>query len=245
MIRNMALSALLALAIAGCGNGGAAEMADVAAIRAAVSSGQRTPDMRERDAGRKPVEVLSLSGIKIGDHVVELGSFGLYYSTLLSTIVGPHGKLDMFDPPAIDAMAGDAAGVFTYARPNAEYHAVDYADAVFPDDVDIVYLILFYHDLTSMGVDMDDLNSKVFDALKPGGAYLIVDHKAEPGSGRRDAGTLHRIDAETIIDEVTDAGFDLDENSDLLANPDDPHTAGVFSMRGETDRAVLLFRKPG
>ena len=88
------------------------------------------------------------------------------------------------------------------------------------------------------------LNKKVFDALKPGGTYFIVDHKAEPGSGWRDAGTLHRIDPQTIIDEVTAAGFELESQSDLLANPDDPHTAAVFTMRGETDRAILKFRKP-
>jgi predicted methyltransferase len=246
MIRTITLSALLALALSGCGSGNAADrmMADVAAIRAAVASGQRTPDMRERDAGRKPVEVLSLSGIRIGDHVLELGSFGQYYSTLLATVIGPNGKLDMFDPPNIDAFAGDASQVFTYSRKNVEYHVSDYATADFPSDVDVAYLILFYHDLVAMGVDTPALDAKVFDALKPGGTFLVVDHKAEAGSGKRDAGTLHRIDPQTIIDEVTGAGFELEKNSDLLANPDDPHTAGVFTMRGTTDRAVLLFRKP-
>lgn len=246
MMRTLTLSAALALVVAGCGSGDAADapMADVAAINAAVESGQRTPEMRDRDAGRKPVEVLSLSGIKMGDRVIELGSFGLYYTTILTTVVGRDGMVYMFDPPMIDAMAGDAAHTFTFSHHNAEYHPVAYADANFPSDVDIVYCILFYHDQQAMGTDTAVLNKKVFDALKPGGTYFIVDHKAEPGSGWRDAGTLHRIDPQTIIDEVTAAGFELEMQSDLLANPDDPHTAAVFTMRGETDRAILKFRKP-
>ncbi|HEY5666385.1 MAG TPA: SAM-dependent methyltransferase, partial [Gammaproteobacteria bacterium] len=96
-----------------------------------------------------------------------------------------------------------------------------------------------------MGLDTEALNAGLFAALKPGGTYLVIDHKAEDGSGWRDAGALHRIGVEAIIDEVTAAGFELVEESDLLANPDDPRTAGVFTLRGETDRAVLLFRKPG
>ena len=52
--------------------------------------------------------------------------------------------------------------------------------------------------------------------------------------------------AETIIEEVTAAGFELVENSDLLAHPEDDRTQMVFApgTRGGTDRAVLLFRKP-
>lgn len=245
MNRKTILPAVALLVIAGCGgsdDGSAA--ADVAAIQAAVNSGQRTADERERDAGRKPVEVLTLSGIRPGFHVIELGSFGLYYSKILATIVGPDGKLDMFDPPMADGFGGDAARTFTASQSNAEYHVADYAEAEFPADVDAVYLILFYHDLTPWGIDTAVLNAKVFEALKPGGVYLIVDHKAEDGSGMRDGGTIHRIDAQTIIDEVTAAGFELEQQSDILSNPDDPRTAGVFTMRGQTDRAVLVFRKP-
>jgi len=245
MNRKLFVSAAVILILAGCGSDGSAQdtTADIAAIQAAINSGQRLEEARSRDAGRKPVEILTLSGIRIGDHVIELGSFGHYYSALLSTIVGPNGKLDMFDPTFVDFGAG-AARTFVYDRPNSEYHLIDYAEAEFPSDVDIVFNVLFYHDLMSGGIDTAALNAKVFEALKPGGAYLIVDHKAEDGSGGRDAGTLHRIDPETIIEEVTGAGFELEVESDALANPDDPHTANVFTMRGETDRAVLLFRKP-
>jgi predicted methyltransferase len=252
-MRNICLPGLLALVVAGCGgdtgsgDGSAAVAEDArnAAIQAAIDSPERTDEMRARDAGRKPAEVLALSGISPGDHVIEIGSFGHYYTTLLTAVVGPNGKVDMFDPPASEAFGGEAARAFDAAHDNAEYHQVDYADADFPSDVDVAFNILFYHDHLGMGLDVAALNASLFDALKPGGTYLVIDHKAEDGSGWRDAGTLHRIGAEVIIEEVTAAGFELVTQSDLLAHPDDPRTAGVFSMRGDTDRAVLLFRKPG
>ena len=58
--------------------------------------------------------------------------------------------------------------------------------------------------------------------------------------------SLHRIDKQAIIDEVTAAGFELVEDSDLLANPDDDRTLNMrdAAIRGRTDRAVLVFRKP-
>ena len=90
------------------------------------------------------------------------------------------------------------------------------------------------------------MNKAIFDALKPGGVYVILDHAAQAGSGVRDTNTLHRIDIETVKAEVMAAGFVLDGTSTLLANPDDAHTLNVFDgkIRGHTDTFILKFRKP-
>jgi predicted methyltransferase len=89
-------------------------------------------------------------------------------------------------------------------------------------------------------------NQFVFDALKPGGIYLILDHTAPPGSGASDTATLHRIDPETVKKEVLAAGFVFVGSSNLLHRPSDPLTAKVFdpSIRGKTDQFILKFRKP-
>ncbi len=90
------------------------------------------------------------------------------------------------------------------------------------------------------------MNRKILAALKPGGIYLVVDHNAEAGSGWRDASTLHRIDPATIKSEVTAAGFELVQDSPLLANPADDRKQSMRAegLRGKTDQAVLVFRKP-
>jgi predicted methyltransferase len=213
-------------------------------IRAAVQSDERSDEMRARDSGRKPAEVLMLSGVEPGDHVIEFASIGLYYTTMLADIVGPDGKVGMYDLPYTEQFGGQAARDFVAAHPNAEYHLGDYGEVQFPDGIDVAFNVLYYHDLQPQGVDTAALNAKLFDALKPGGVYLVIDHKAEDGSGWRDASDRHRMGAETIVEEVTAAGFELAERSDLLAHPEDDRTAMVFSMRGATDRALFVFRKP-
>ena len=219
-------------------------------IRSAVESSARADAQRARDAGRKPAEIMTLAGIGEGDRIIELAAFGHYYTTMLVEAVGPDGHIDMVDMPWTNGFGGDAARAFDAAHDNATYHQVHYNEADLPGDVDIVLCILFYHDLhrdnDADTVDTADMNARILAALKPGGTYLIVDHKAEDGSGWRDGTTLHRMGVETIREEVTAAGFELVEDSDLLANPDDDRTLVVRdpAIRGNTDRAVFVFRKP-
>jgi predicted methyltransferase len=216
-------------------------------IRLAVESADRPEADTARDAARKPAEVLTLSGIEPGDRVVEIAGFGNYYTRLLSAIVGDQGTVAMYDLPYIGGRTGGNSATFVQEHPNTEYHLGNYNNIVLPNAVDVAFNVLYYHDLgLQEGLDRAAMNRKIFAALKPGGAYLIVDHKAEDGSGWRDTESLHRMGAEVIVEELTAAGFDLAVNSDLLANPDDPRTAMVFApgTRGATDRALLVFRKP-
>ena len=95
-------------------------------------------------------------------------------------------------------------------------------------------------------VDMTAFNRSVFKALKPGGHYIVLDHVAAAGAPTDVSATLHRIEASTVRREVLAAGFRLEAESALLANPGDPHTKGVFdaSVRGRTDQFLLKFVKP-
>ena len=112
-----------------------------------------------------------------------------------------------------------------------------------------MYVVLFYHDTVWMGANRDRMNRAVFDALRPGGFYVIIDHAARAGSGTADAETLHRIDEAFVIAEVERAGFKLHAVGDFLRNPADkrdwnasPRTAG--KRRGTSDRFALQFVKP-
>lgn len=219
-------------------------------IRAAVESAARTDAQRARDAGRKPAEVMTLAGIGEGDHIVELAAFGHYYTTMLVEAVGSEGHVEMVDMPWTGRFGGEGAMAFDAAHDNATYHQVHYNEMELPSDVDSVLCVLFYHDLQrdneADSVDTADMNARIFAALRSGGTYLIVDHNAEAGSGWRDGTTLHRMEAATIREEVEAAGFELVEESDLLANPADDHTLGMRdpAIRGQTDRTVFVFRKP-
>lgn len=232
----------LSLALPGAALGQSAP----AHITRAVDSATRSAEDKARDADRKPAETLALAAIPVGGRVVELASFGHYWTKMLVEAVGPSGHVHMVDMPWTDRFGGEAARAFDAAHENATYTQVHYNQMQLPDNVDAVLNILFYHDLTRDAVNTADMNARIFRALKPGGIYLVIDHKAESGSGWRDASTLHRIDAATIRSEVLAAGFELAEDSALLANPADNHTLGMRDpqIRGHTDQAVLVFRKP-
>jgi len=215
-------------------------------VRRAVESPDRTAEQRARDYHRKPAEILTMSGIKEGDKIVEIASFGQYFTTMLSAAVGPSGHVDMFDLPYTEERAGAASRAFVEKHPNAAYHLDDYNSVTLPQNLDAVWMVLYYHDLKPQGIDTAAFNRKIFNALKPGGIFLVIDHKAEDGSGWRDAGTIHRMGVDTIKEEVLAAGFELKQESDLLANPADDRTKMVFATgtRGTTDQAFFIFRKP-
>jgi predicted methyltransferase len=242
-------SALLATVMLGDANAQAAYRAPANApanIKRAVESSARPAEQRARDADRKPAETLMLLEVGEGERVVELAAFGHYWTNMLVEAVGSSGQVVMVDMPWTDRFGGEAGRAFDTAHANATYTQAHYNQMELPQNVDAVIMVQFYHDLTRDNVDRADMNRRILAALKPGGIYLVVDHNAEAGSGWRDASTLHRIDPAAIKSEVTAAGFELVQDSPLLANPADDRRENMRAegLRGKTDQAVLVFRKP-
>jgi len=215
-------------------------------LKRAIESSARPAEQRARDADRKPAETLALAEIAEGERIVELAAFGHYWTNMLVEAVGSSGQVVMVDMPWTDRFGGEAARAFDAAHANATYTQAHYNQMELPQNVDAVIMVQFYHDLTRDNVDTADMNRRILAALKPGGIYLVVDHNAEAGSGWRDASTLHRIDPAAIKSEVTAAGFELVQDSPLLANPADDRKQSMRAegLRGKTDQAVLVFRKP-
>jgi predicted methyltransferase len=223
-------------------------------IKDAIAATDRSDDDRRLDAGRKPGEVLAFFGIAPGQKVGELFAGGGYTSELIARVVGDSGHvwsentqeaMDKFlkKPWSERAAKPVMKNVTGVVLP---------VDAPFPPDatgLDVVITVLNYHDTVNMKADRPKMNKAVFDALKSGGVYAIVDSSAATGSGLRDTDTLHRIDEDIVKQEVLAAGFKLAGESDVLRNPDDkrdwsssPRAAGA--RRGTSDRFVLKFVKP-
>ncbi len=224
-------------------------------IADAVADAHRPDADRQRDANRKPGETLAFAGVAPGLKVAELLPGGGYYTRIISKVVGPAGHVYALVPvqpataPAgapdfaarVRALAADPA----YA--NVSVVAQPFSDLKVPEPVDLVWTSQNYHDLHNLpGLDVGIFNQLVFDMLRPGGVYFILDHTAAPGSGLRDTGTLHRIDPQKVKAEVLAAGFEFVGESKLLRQASDPHTARVFDpvIRGRTDQFILKFRKP-
>jgi predicted methyltransferase len=110
--------------------------------------------------------------------------------------------------------------------------------------LDLVTLMFNYHDLGFLGVDRARMNRAIYQALKPGGRYVIADHAGRPGTGISESGTLHRIEEAFLRSEVEAAGFRLAASADFLRNPNDPRDRNTPIPLQPKDEFVLKFVKP-
>lgn len=252
---------VLALAVAVAGSAFAAEpptaaptaptapaASDVPAYVAAAAADAGREADRADDARRHGAELVAFSEAKPGDTVLELVPGGGYFTRIFSKVVGADGKVYAAIPAPM-AKYSDKTKALPASYPNVELLEQP-ADALkTPEPVDVVFTSQNYHDYPDKFMGPTDpavLNKAVFDALKPGGTYIVIDHDAEAGSGLRDTETLHRIEGALVKQQVEAAGFEFVGESDVLRNPADDHKAKVFDegIRGHTDQFVYKFRKP-
>lgn len=221
-------------------------------VSQAVADRWRPADDVKLDALRKPAEVLAFVGVKPGEVIGEYLPGGGYYTRLLSDIVGPSGHIYALETTTwgADNINSDEVLLSEPGRSNVSLDLAPLGDFHLAQPVDLFWISNNYHDLhipKYAKIDMAVFNRHVFESLKPGGYYFILDHAAAAGTGATLSPTLHRIDKATVISEVTAAGFKLVGESNVLANPADDHAKRVFdpSIRWKTDQFILKFQKPG
>jgi predicted methyltransferase len=215
-------------------------------VKAAVEDASRPQADKDNDKLRKPDEMVVLADIKPGSDVLEILPGGGDFTRVFSKAIGAKGHLYEAitapaagrGPPAVRAIAGGGA----YTNINVIEGPLDQIKT--PAKVDVAWTSRNYHDLPP--AVRPGVNKAVFDALKPGGVYVVLDHSAPKGAGEAAHLTLHRADEDIVKTEVLAAGFKLDKEYDALRNPNDDRTKRVFdnAVRGQTDQFILKFRKP-
>jgi len=224
-------------------------------IAAAVADPARPQADRDRDADRKPAECVAFAGLKPGQRIADLLPGGGYFTRIFSGVVGPKGEVIAVATPkrpdappdrpepsaAVRAIAADPH----YSNVNVSVEKV--AELKLPEKLDMVWTSQNYHDVHNIkDIDVGAFNKAIFDSLKPGGIYMVIDHATEKGAGFTATSTLHRSDPDAVKTEVTAAGFEFVGSSDVIANAADDHKTAVFEqgLHDKTDRYVLKFRKP-
>ncbi|WP_405238769.1 class I SAM-dependent methyltransferase [Lentisalinibacter orientalis] len=246
------------LLVAGCagddGDDPAAAASDPVSL--ALAAEARPAADRERDAARKPGEVLAFFGIEPGMTVLDVFSGGGYYTEIAARIVGPSGRVIAHNNQAyLDYAAEEIAARYAGGRlANVERLDGPVSD-IEPEagSVDVALLILAYHDIyfrpddgSWPRIDGPGMLRRIREALRTGGILGVVDHAGSPDITIPEIGRLHRIDEARLVREIEAAGFELVERSDVLRNPQDTRLAPMYDpeIRGRTDRLVLKFRKP-
>lgn len=240
-----AAACMLATLVAACASvpPGNAWTSGTVGYAAIVSSPLRTDADRRMDARRHPGEFLQFAGVKPGMRVLDVSAGAGYTSALLALAVGPAGQVwAQVDKPRPALVARLQA----HPQPNLIPVIRPFSDPVPPQapPLDLVTLILNYHDIANLPVDRVAMDRKLFEALRPGGHLVMIDHVARPGSGVADTKTLHRIDPAVVLEEVQRAGFRLEQSSNFLRNPADPHNRRSSDPSIISDKFAFRFVKP-
>lgn len=245
--RSARRSALLALVaaqfLAACAPMPTADTSAGARYDAVIASPIRTDQDRRMDAARHPAEFLPFTQAAPGMRVLDVSTGGGYTSQLLALAVGPQGRLYAQAP---NPGAAVTKRIADHPQPNFVLVARPFEDPVPPDapPLDLITIVLNYHDIAYLPVDRARMNKRLYDALKPGGRLVIVDHAARAGTGTADTKTLHRIDEAVVRSELAQAGFVLDAEGGFLRNPADTRDHSSNNPPVPTDKFALRFVKP-
>ena len=235
-------------------------------LERAVTSEERDPKNAARDSSRHPLETLSFFGIKSDMTIVELSPGGGWYTEILANFLHEPGKLIAahFDPNSERAY---------YKRSRANFEKKMSANSMFdtvemvtinsnlaePNSVDAVLTFRNLHNW--LGSDMDLIFSNSYKALRPGGIFGVVEHRAKPGTSIEAMKKSGYVSEKHAIEIAEKHGFKLVAKSEINANPKDStnYPGGVWTLPpnlrlkdvdrekyleiGESDRMTLLFKK--
>jgi predicted methyltransferase len=219
-------------------------------IASAIADPGRPQIDTKRDDEYKPAEVIAFAGVKPGSKIADFMAGDDYYSRIFSKVVGTNGHVYAYyatdETPTVNRGKVDAAlsgynNVAIVAGPAEKF--------VTPERLDIVWTALTYHDMFQKdhfnNVDVAVVNTAIFESLKPGGIYFVIDRASKAGAGLSDVEPLFRIDEAVVKSQIETAGFKLVGESIALRNPADNHTTrvGRSNVGANPDRFILKFQK--
>ncbi|MFO8024778.1 class I SAM-dependent methyltransferase [Thiohalophilus sp.] len=155
------------------------------------------------------VDALELEpGIRIADVGAGTGLF----TRLFAKQVGDTGKVY-----AVDIAENFVENVLRTSREQGLNHVEgvvnDQKSTRLPEQsVDWVFLSDTYHHFEYPG----DMLASIHRALRPGGKLAIIDFRKQPGRSSSWVMSHVRANKDQVIDEVTDAGFELERDLPLL-----------------------------
>jgi len=224
-----------------------------AKVEAALAAESRPQADVERDRNRKPLETLSFFGLEDDMTVLELIPGGGWYTRVLAPVLAENGKLyvsigtrrvseSVLTEPGFEKVEVIETDANIRRPEGSRYYALD----DFEFGISGVDMVLTFRNVHNFDPESRArMNRAVFDALKPGGLYGVVDHtkrhmEPENPENRR------RVDPVQVIKEMLDIGFEFAGYSDLHYRPDDElrYEVGRRTVTGNTDRFTFLFRKP-
>ena len=235
-------------------------------LKGAVASEDRTPKNVARDIYRNPYETLNFFGIESDMTIIELSPGGGWYTEILANYIHYPGTLIAahFNPEAGSYQKRGRANFEKKMNSNPMYGRVEIVDIdsnlAEPNSIDAVLTFRNLHNW--LGPNLDGIFSNSYRALKPGGIFGVVEHRADAGTTLEKMKKSGYVTERHAIKMAEKHGFELVSKSEVNANPKDikDYPRGVWTLPpnlrlkevdrakylniGESDRMTLLFRKP-
>ena len=235
---------------------GAAHGNEQEAMSARIQKQMQVPDRHQwdlrRDEHRKPFETFRFLGLRQGMVAMDVGAFAGYTTEMLAAAVGPEGKV--YSHNREEVLRNFAKGYYQRTMderlannrlPNVVLHIREYEDLGLKEELDFAFLGNLLHDFYNFEGEARTLEylASIKIALKPGGILGLTDHV---GVEAGDNAKLHRMPPEIARELLRKAGYVIEAESDLFANPEDDHSLMVYdeSIYLRTDRFFFRARKP-
>ena len=164
-----------------------------------------------RASWQLPDRVIEALDLRPGAQVADLGAGDGYFTFTLADAVGAGGRVYAVDVEA-DVTEGLDASVASRGYDNVEVVLAEYDDPRLPDgEIDVVFLCNVYHHIDDRVSYFSDLRRD----LAPGARVAIVDIRGG-ASVRWLSPPGHSTDLDTLVDEMTAAGYDVAATFDFL-----------------------------
>jgi len=227
-------------------------------LKESIESQDRTPKFTTRDVYRHPYETLTFFNIQPDMTVVELNPGGGWYTEILANYIHYPGTLIAAQGSYyMDGFKKKMDSDPMFGRVEIVSLSSNLAE---PNSVDAILTFRNLHNW--LGPQMDSIFKSSMVALKPGGIFGVVEHRANPGTSLKAMKSSGYVTEAHAIEVALNNGFELVAKSEINANPKDTknHPKGVWTLPprlrlnevdrekyesiGESDRMTLLFRKP-
>ena len=227
----------------------------------------RSEKNKARDIYRNPKETLNFFGIKNNMTVVELSPGGGWYTEILANYLNKSGELiaaHFYEKSNNNYLKKIRKNFEKKMDSNSIYEGVKIVDLTSgltePRSADAVLTFRNLHNW--LGSTMDTIFANSFKALKSGGIFGVVEHRAEVGTSIQNMKKSGYVTEEHAIEMAKKHGFVLVSKSEINSNPKDlkSYEKGVWTLPpslrlkeknkgkylaiGESDRMTLLFKKP-
>ncbi|MBN4059794.1 MAG: hypothetical protein COA71_08295 [SAR86 cluster bacterium] len=200
-----------------------------------LNSDARPAEDRARDGSRRPYQVMELAGVEEGMTVADIISGGGWYVRVLSLAVGEEGTVYT---QGLGGRGGQPADVLAMSNVEPVATISDIPD----NSVDVLVFALESHHFA--GEAGTDMYGEIYDALKPGGTLIVIDHIAEADNANFI--DMHRMPIAVARETITASGFVIESESDILRNNVDDHIRMIFDpvLGRNTDRFLFVVKKP-